>query len=144
MSQVAEVPGIPMDDMTGPDRAQVKVLVCDDDAMFRDALSDLLKGAGFTLVGAATDATESVDMAGKLEPDVILMDLRMPGLDGIEATRQITAVLVGVKVIMLSAYDDPALTRSATENGAFCYLVKGCPPRMIHEVVLKAWAHDRA
>ena len=129
--------------LPGPlvDSAQVRVLVCDDDDIFREALSDLLEDEGFTLVGSAAGGSEGVALAQELEPDVILMDLRVPFVDGIEATRRITSSRARVKVIMLSAYDDPALTRSATESGVFSYLVKGCSPRLICDALLEAW-HD--
>ena len=126
------------------DSAKVRVLVCDDDDVFREALYDLLEDEGFTLVGAATGGSEGVALAKELEPDVILMDLRMPFVDGIEATRQITAGQTRVKVIMLSAYDDPALTRSAQESGVFSYLVKGCAPSLICDALLEAWQDGRS
>jgi DNA-binding NarL/FixJ family response regulator len=121
----------------------VRVMVADDDQLLREALTDLLIDLGFAMVGAAMDGTEAVAMAEDLVPDVILMDIRMPGLDGIEATRQITTRFPQVKVVMFSAYDDPAFTTSAVESGAFCYLVKGCPPKLIGEVVLRAGARPR-
>ena len=121
----------------------VRVMVADDDQLLREALIDLLVDLGFTMVGAAVDGSEAVAMAEDLVPDVILMDIRMPGLDGIEATRQITTRFPEVKVVMFSAYDDPAFTTSAADFGAFCYLVKGCPPKLIGEVVLQAGARAR-
>jgi DNA-binding NarL/FixJ family response regulator len=126
------------------DSAQVRVLVCDDDDTFRAALYELLEIQGFTLVGSAAGGSEGVALAQQLEPDVILMDLRMPFVDGIEATRQITASRARVKVIMLSAYDDPALTRSAQESGVFSYLVKGCAPSLICDALLEAWQDGRS
>jgi DNA-binding NarL/FixJ family response regulator len=123
--------------------AQVRVLVADDDADIREALFEMLGEQGFTMVGAAEDGVQAVSLAKDLEPDVILMDLRMPGLDGIEATREITSRQPQVKVVMLSAYDDPALSSSATEHGAYCYLVKGCPPKLIGDVLVQAWSHGQ-
>jgi DNA-binding NarL/FixJ family response regulator len=123
--------------------AEVRVMVVDDDEQLRTALAELLDDLGFTLVGEAEDGSKAIVMAEDLEPDVILMDIRMPGMDGLEATREITTRLPNIRVVIFSAYDDPALTSSAKESGAFCYLVKGCPPRMISEVLVQAWAHDR-
>jgi two-component system, NarL family, nitrate/nitrite response regulator NarL len=132
-----------LDTQPTPSRADVRVMVADDDELLREALSELLQDLGFTLVGTAADGDEAVALAGDLAPDVILMDIRMPRLDGIEATREINSRFPQVKVVMFSAYDDPALTDSAMELGAFCFLVKGCPPRLIGEVLVQAWAHDR-
>ena len=133
-----------LDIQPAPTPSAVRVMVADDDEQLREALAELLDDLGFTLVGSAKDGCQAVMMAEDLEPDVILMDIRMPHLNGIQATREITAKLPHIKVVMFSAYDDPALTGGATEIGAFCYLVKGCPPRMISEVLIRAWAHDRA
>ena len=121
--------------------ASVRVMVADDDDLLRDALSELLEQLGFTLVGSAADGSQAVVMAEDLVPDVILMDIRMPGVDGIAATREITTRFPQVKVVMFSAYDDPALTSSAMELGAFGYLVKGCPPKLIREVLVQASAY---
>jgi DNA-binding NarL/FixJ family response regulator len=123
--------------------ADVRVMVADDDDDLREALSEVLEDLGFTVVGSAADGSEAVSMAEDLVPDVILMDIRMPGLDGIEATREITTRFPNVKVVMFSAYDDPALNRSAMEYGAYCYLVKGCAPRLISEVLVQAWARGQ-
>jgi DNA-binding NarL/FixJ family response regulator len=132
-------------DVQPPDTlALVRVMVVDDDEEVREALAELLGLKGFTLVGSAEDGSQAVTMAEDLRPDVILMDIRMPRMDGIQATREITSKQPDVKVVMFSAYDDPALTGSVSEIGAFCYLVKGCPPSMISDVLVQAWAHDRA
>jgi DNA-binding NarL/FixJ family response regulator len=121
----------------------VRVMVADDDQALREALTDLLGDMGFEMVGAAVDGSHAVAMAEDLVPDVILMDIRMPGLDGIEATRLITSRFPQVKVVIFSAYDDPALSTSAADLGAFCYLVKGCPPKLIRDVVLQAGVSAR-
>jgi len=115
-----------------------RVLVVDDDAAIREALIDLLADEGMEVVGAATDGTQGVLMTADLEPDVVMMDLRMPGIDGIQATRAIKDEDPSVQVIILSAYDDASLTKGADEAGAYAYLVKGCSAALVRDVVTQA------
>ncbi len=121
-----------------------RVLIADDDARLRQAVGELLEGQGFAVVGQATDGDEAVALAEQLDPDVILMDLRMPRLDGLAATRAVRDRLPLTQVIILSAYDDPALRESASVEGVYCYLVKGCPAGLIAEMVHRAFAHRKA
>lgn len=116
-----------------------RVLIADDDPGIRDALRDLLTEEGMEVVGAVAGGAEAVRMAAALAPDVVLMDLRMPGVNGIEATREIHETGSLTQVIILSAYDDPALTKGADEAGAYAYLVKGCPAALVRDVVVKAF-----
>lgn len=116
-----------------------RVLVVDDDSEIREALVDLLTEEGMEVVGAATSGTQGVLMASELSPDVVLMDLRMPGMDGIAATRAIKNGDAAIQVIILSAYDDPGLTKGADEAGAYAYLVKGCSAALVRDVVTQAW-----
>jgi len=121
--------------MTGKPR----VLIADDDRGIREALRDLLTEEGMEVVGAVVNGTEAVDMTAALAPDVVLMDLRMPGVDGIEATRKIHDAGGLTQVIILSAYDDPALTKGADDAGAYAYLAKGCPATLVRDVIMKAF-----
>jgi len=120
------------------------VLIADDDAHVRDGLRELLTDAGFAILGEAADGPQAVALADELEPDVVLMDLRMPGLDGIEATLEVKRRWPLTQVIMLSAYDDPRLRQHAGAEGVYCYLVKGCSPALITEVVRRALEHRRS
>ena len=117
-----------------------RVLVVDDDSGIRDALIDLLGEEGMEVVGAATDGPQAVVLAADLAPDVVMMDLRMPGMDGIQATRAIKKDNETTQVIILSAYDDSALTKGADEAGAYAYLVKGCSAALVRDVIMQAWA----
>lgn len=111
------------------------VVLAEDDAELRGMLRELLEERGLRIVGEAGDGDEAVAVATKLLPDVVLMDLRMPGLNGLEATKCIKDRGLRTEVVILSAYDDPGLTEGAQEIGAFAYLVKGCPAQMIVEVI---------
>ena len=103
-----------------------RVLVVDDDTTFRRMLVAALEDEGFDVVGAATDGLEGVALASSLRPDAIMLDVRMPGLDGLAAGLQIRAADPAVQLVFLSAYDDPTLQREAEALGATDFLVKGC------------------
>ena len=109
-----------------------RVLLVDDDPRLRDALRDLLDGQGFDVVGEAEDGAEATALTDELLPDVVLMDLRMPDLGGIDATRTIKQQHPSVRVIILSAYDDAGLRLHASQAGADGYLIKGTAPSLIY------------
>lgn len=115
--------------------AGLRVLVIDDDAMMREALSETLSEAGFDVVRTAVNGEEGVALAAELVPDAVLLDLRMAGIDGIEACRRIRSVTPRTHVVILSAYDEPGLRRQATDSGATGYVVKGSPPDRIFEAL---------
>ena len=102
----------------------MRILIADDHALFRDSLKSLLAARDFEVVGEARDGAEAVDLAWKLKPDVVLMDLTMPGMDGIEATQRLSAELPEVKVVVLTASDDDATLFQAIKSGAKGYLLK--------------------
>jgi two-component system, response regulator PdtaR len=104
-----------------------RVLVVDDEAVLRRELTALLSEEGFTIVGEANDGLAAVAACANLQIDVVLMDLRMPEMNGLDATRVIRNSPRPPAVVLLSAYDDAALKESAADAGAFAYLVKGCP-----------------
>jgi DNA-binding NarL/FixJ family response regulator len=127
-----------IEEMEGP---APRVMLVDDDRGFREMLRDLLVEDGFDVVGEASDGGEAARLASEVMPDVILMDLRMPNVDGIEGTRLVKTVLPLVQIVMLSAYGDLGLQRGAQEAGVYCYLIKGCPPGMIREMLRFAWKY---
>jgi DNA-binding NarL/FixJ family response regulator len=124
--------------------ARPRVLLVEDDRHVREALRDLLEETNIEVVGEAGDGSQGLEMARQRTPDVVLMDLRMPVMGGLEASRHIKREMPLVQVVILTAYDDPALKDDATSAGVYAYLVKGCPPRMLGEVTLQAWEMKRA
>jgi NarL family two-component system response regulator LiaR len=119
-------------------RRPPEVLLVDDNAEDRGTLARLLEDEGIEIVGEAGDGAEGVAMARSLEPDVVLMDLRMPLMDGFQATREIRKAQPLVQVLILTVYDDPSLDRSAAEAGAYAYLVKGCSVDLIRDILFQA------
>lgn len=106
-------------------------------------LRAILEEEGIEVAGAAGGGIQGVFMADDLAPDVVLMDLRMPDMDGVQATRRIKAAHPDMQVIFLTFYGDRDWADSAEDVGAFCYLVKGCPPSMIVEMIRRAWGYQR-
>jgi DNA-binding NarL/FixJ family response regulator len=117
------------------------VLVVDDEPFFADALAAMLQDDGFDVVGIETNGEAAVAAVERLGPDVVMMDLRMPVMDGIEAARRIAAASPLTQVLMLSAYEEISLREEAAANGVYCYLVKGCPPELLLNMVRKALIH---
>jgi DNA-binding NarL/FixJ family response regulator len=98
----------------------IRVLIADDHPLFRDGLTVLLTdGPDTELVGAATSGTEAVELARETQPDVVVMDLHMPGLNGIEATRRIVADSPHITVLVLTMFDDDDSIFSALRAGSF-------------------------
>jgi DNA-binding NarL/FixJ family response regulator len=102
----------------------MRVLIADDHALFRDGLRALLETRGVEVIGEARNGREAVDQARRLNPDVVLMDLNMPELDGLAATRLISAEQPDVKVVILTASEEDAHLFEAIKSGAQGYLFK--------------------
>lgn len=107
----------------------MRILLADDHTLFRDSLGSLLTSRGFDIVGEAREGHEAVELARRLQPDIVLMDLSMPGLDGLAATRLISAEMPQVKVVVLTASDDDAKLFEAIKSGAQGYLLKNLESR---------------
>jgi DNA-binding NarL/FixJ family response regulator len=106
----------------------MKVLICDDQAIVRDGLEMLLKlEPDVEVVGVAEDGAAAIDMVARKKPDLVLMDLKMPIMNGVEATRQIQAKYPEVKVLVLTTYDDDEWVFDAIQAGASGYLLKDTP-----------------
>ena len=109
----------------------VGVVVADDQALVRGALRVLVDSAAdLTVLGEAADGREAVALAERLEPDVVLMDIRMPGMDGLEATRRITAspVTSAVRIVVITTFDLDEYVYAALRAGASGFLLKDAPP----------------
>jgi DNA-binding NarL/FixJ family response regulator len=130
--------------MVAPAGNPIRVLVVDDDDEVRTALVELLEfHGGFHIVGEAADGAPAPRLVAELQPDLVVIDLRMPIVGGIKAVQLIRDVDAGVKVVVLSAYDDPALVTDALAAGAFDYLVKGCPAGELFDALDRAWRSGR-
>lgn len=102
----------------------MKVLLVDDHPLVRDGIASLLAARGLEVVGQAGDGLEALDKARLLHPDMILMDIRMPGLNGLEATRLIKTEMPEIKIVMLTVSDDDQDLFDAIRSGAEGYLLK--------------------
>jgi DNA-binding NarL/FixJ family response regulator len=111
--------------MSAAHRRPLRVLIVDDDPLFRELLAFVVRtDPGAELVGEACDGVEGVELAGELRPDVVVMDLRMPRMDGFEATRRIAATVEGASVLVVSSSSDPEDMARARAAGAAGYVPK--------------------
>ncbi len=121
----------------------IRVLVVDDHGIIRQGLERLLAtAADIDLVGMAVDGREAIQLAREHKPDVILMDLSMPGVDGVEATRTIVAADAEVRIVVLTSYGDEARIIDALRAGAHGYLLKHIEPEALLDAVRSASTGD--
>jgi DNA-binding NarL/FixJ family response regulator len=124
--------------------AAIRLLIVDDHPVVRNGLSGMFAGeAGFEVVGEAADGSEAVRRARALAPDVILMDLRMPEMDGVSAIAALTAAGVPARVLVLTTYDTDGDVLSAIEAGATGYMLKDAPAADLFKAV-RAAANGKA
>jgi DNA-binding NarL/FixJ family response regulator len=106
----------------------IKILIADDHPVVREGVISMLsREVDFQVIGEAKDGVEAVNKARELKPDVVLMDLRMPEMDGVEAMRQIHSTMPDIKFIILTTYSDDDYIFSGIEAGARAYLLKDAP-----------------
>ena len=118
---------------------KIKLLIVDDQELFREGLLTLLSvQKDFEVVSQANSGEDAVLSATKFSPDVILMDLRMPGIGGVEATRRILQQHPGMKVIVLTTFDEDDLVFNALHAGAVGYLLKDVSPEKLFEAIRSA------
>lgn len=119
--------------------ATITLLICDDHPVVRDGLRGMFASAdGFEVLGEAADGVEGVDLAERLDPDVVLMDLRMPGGGGVAAIAELTRRGLRSKVLVLTTYDTDSDTLPAIEAGATGYLLKDAPREELFTAVRAA------
>jgi DNA-binding NarL/FixJ family response regulator len=117
----------------------IRVLIADDQALFREGLRTVLVAQGFEVVGEAANGEEATKLADELAPDVVLMDLRMPVLDGVAATRRIAQLAKAPRVVALTTFDDDESVFEALRAGALGYLLKDTrSPRLAEAIQLAA------
>jgi DNA-binding NarL/FixJ family response regulator len=116
----------------------IRVLLAEDDPMMREVVRDLLVESGFEIAGEADNGVDAVELTASSDPDVAIFDLRMPAMGGLEAAREVRRTHPLTQVVILTAYDDPALKSEALTAGVYAFLVKGCPADLVIGVVRKA------
>jgi AmiR/NasT family two-component response regulator len=117
--------------------ARLRVLVAEDDALTALNLREQLESLGHQVVAEARDGQEAVQMADRVRPDAVVMDIKMPGMDGVDAAREIAA-RQPCPIVLLTAYDEPDLVARAAEAGVFAYMMKPADARDLEPTLLLA------
>ncbi|MDE5766768.1 MAG: response regulator transcription factor [Clostridia bacterium] len=121
----------------------IKVMLVDDQIILAEGIKSVLETSGdITVVGVAGDGGEAVALAESLVPDVVLMDIRMPNMNGVAATKKIKEVLPDCKIIILTTFDDSDYILSAINNGASGYLLKDIGSTALIDAIRNAYAGD--
>jgi DNA-binding NarL/FixJ family response regulator len=123
----------------------VRVLLADDDALIRAGLAVVLgTAADLKVVAEAADGIEAVDLCLRHTPDVVLMDIRMPGIDGIEATRRLVASRPDIKILILTTFHDDEYVYGALQAGASGFLLERASPERLLDAVRTVAAGESA
>lgn len=120
----------------------IRLLLADDHRMLREGLRRSLTDEGFDVIGEASDGAEAVTMASSLQPDVVLMDVTMPDVDGVEATRRLHITHPDIPIVMLTMHADERVIAEAMKAGAVGYLVKDCSTDEIAQTLRDAASDD--
>ncbi|MGW6355227.1 response regulator [Streptomyces sp. NPDC055092] len=122
-----------------PHDSAISLLIVDDHPVVRDGLRGMFESAGdFTVLGEASNGVEAVELTARLDPDVVLMDLRMPGGNGVDAIKELTRRGARSRVLVLTTYDTDSDTLPAIEAGATGYLLKDAPREELFTAVRAA------
>ena len=121
----------------------IKILLADDQTILTEGIKSVLETCrDFKVVGVAQDGVEAVELASKLKPDVVLMDIRMPNMSGVVATKRIKEINPDIKIIVLTTFDDSDYILSAINNGASGYLLKDIGATALIDSIKNAYAGD--
>lgn len=116
---------------------RIRVVVVDDQALFREALVTLLSlNTDLEVVGQAADGAQAIEVVTKTNPDVVLMDLRMPGMNGIESTRRLHEIHPATRVLVLTTFEEDQEVFAAIQAGAAGYLLKASPAERLGEAIV--------
>ncbi len=121
-----------------------RVLLVDDHALFRDGIASLLRAGGLDVCGQAGNGEEAIEKAREMRPDLILMDVSMPGMSGLDAARVIKAELPDTRVVMLTVSDDEQHLFDAIKNGADGYILKDTPGDDFSELLTRLFEGEPA
>jgi DNA-binding NarL/FixJ family response regulator len=122
----------------------IRLLICEDQTLMRQGLVTILGlEPGITVAGEAADGAEAVEQVRALQPDVVLMDVQMPGMDGIEATRLITAAYPNTRVIILTTFDYEEYVFEGVKAGAMGYMLKDSPAPDLIRTIRRVHAGER-
>jgi DNA-binding NarL/FixJ family response regulator len=125
--------------MLNTDGATIRVLIADDHPLMRKGLADILEDVeGIEVVGAAEDGAAAVALAYAVKPDIVLMDISMPGMDGIEATEKLVEMDSEARVVVLTSYSEREKITQALAAGAVSYLTKDSPPQAVIRAIRSA------
>ena len=123
----------------------IRLLLADDHHLFRKGLASLLeKEAGFAVVAEAEDGAEAISKTRAVKPDLVLMDIHMPGVNGLEATRQITSTLPSTRVVILTVSEEDKDVSEAIKCGAHGYLSKKVEPEKFRELLVSVFRGEAA
>lgn len=122
---------------------KIKILLADDQPILADGIGSVLSACEeFEIVGIASDGAEAVKLTQKLRPDVVLMDIRMPNMNGVVATKEIKRICPEVKVLVLTTFDDSDYILGAINSGASGYLLKDTSYSALVDAIKNAYAGD--
>lgn len=127
-----------------PSAGGIRVLIVDDDEQVGARLRELLVDFGHTVVGLSSDSLRALVLVKTLRPDVVVTDLRMPGMSGLQLAAEALRLDDPPAIIVVSAYDDPSLKEEARQAGVDDYVVKGAPGEQIHDAVVAVAAARQA